>query len=316
MPLDYSEVLVTGGAGFIGSHIVDRLLDKGLKVRVLDNLSTGEKKNTTQHKNNKNFQFTEGDIRNFDQVKKAVKGVDAVVHEAALVSVPLSVESPLLSREINVKGTLNLLKACVDEHVKRFVFASSCAVYGNTQTLPIHENLVPKPLSPYATDKLAAESYTQRFHEIYELETVCLRYFNVYGPRQKIGQYSGVIPIFIKSYLNNKAPTIYGIGEQKRDFVNVRDVVEANIQALTKQQAIREIFNVGTGKPTTINRLSAIIQNITDKTSIKPVYAESRPGEIKYSYGDITKIQKLLGYKPGVSLEDGLKELVEWSSNH
>lgn len=314
MPLDFSEILVTGGAGFIGSHIVDRLLDEGFKVRVLDNLSTGEIKNLAQHQNKKSFQFIEGDIRNFDLVKKTVKGVDAVFHEAALVSVTRSVENPLLSKEINVTGTVNLLKACVDAHVKRFVYASSCAVYGDTETLPNHENLAPKPLSPYAVDKLAAENYAKVFHNVYGLETASLRYFNVYGPRQKHGPYSGVISIFINRLLKNKPPIIYGDGEQTRDFINVKDVVEANMFALSKRKAVGEVFNISTGEATTINKLTETIQKIMDKTSLKPVHAEPRPGDIKHSYGDISKARRNLEYEPKVQLEKGLSELVKWYS--
>jgi len=311
MPLDFSEILVTGGAGFIGSHIVDRLLDEGFKVRVLDNLSTGEKKNLAQHQNNKSFQFIEGDIRNFDLVKNTVKGVDAVFHEAAVVSVTRSVEDPILSNEVNVTGTVNLLKACVDAHVKRFVYASSCAVYGDTETLPNHENLAPKPLSPYAVDKLAAEKYAKVFHNVYGLETVSLRYFNVYGPRQKYGPYSGVISIFINRLLENKPPIICGDGKQTRDFINVKDVVEANMLALSKRKAVGEVFNISTGEATTINKLTETIQKIMGKTSLKPVHAEPRPGDIKHSYGDITKARRNLEYNPKVRLEKGLSELVK-----
>jgi len=311
MPLDFSEILVSGGAGFIGSHIVDRLLDEGFKVRVLDNLSTGDVTNLAQYQNKKSFQFIEGDIRNFDLVKRTVKGVDAVFHEAALVSVSRSVENPLLSNEINVTGTVNLLNACVDAHVKRFVLASSCAVYGDTETLPNHENLAPKPLSPYAADKLAAETYAKVFHNVYGLETVSLRYFNVYGPRQKYGPYSGVISILINRLLENKPPIIYGDGEQTRDFINVKDVVEANMLALSKGEAVGEVLNISTGEATTINKLTETIQKIMGKTSLKPVHAEPRPGDIKHSYGDITNARKDLEYEPKVQLERGLSELVK-----
>jgi UDP-N-acetylglucosamine 4-epimerase len=311
MPIDFSEILVTGGAGFIGSHIVDRLLNEGFKVRVLDNLSTGEKKNLAQHQNKKTFQFIEGDIRNFELVKKTVKGVNAVIHEAALVSVTRSVETPLLSNEINVTGTLNLLKASVDAHVKRFVLASSCAVYGDTETLPNHEELAPKPLSPYAVDKLAAENYAKIFYNVYGLETVSLRYFNVYGPRQKYGPYSGVISNVINRLLENKPPTIYGDGEQTRDFISVKDVVEANMLALSNRKAVGEVFNISTGEPITINKLTEIIQKIMGKSFLKPVHAEPRPGDIKHSYGDITKARRNLGYEPRIQLEKGLSELVK-----
>ena len=311
MPLDFSEILVTGGAGFIGSHIVDRLLDEGFKVRVLDDLSTGEIKNLAAHQNKKSFQFIEADIRNFSVVKKAVEGVDAVIHEAALVSVTRSVENPLLSHEINLMGTVNLLNACKEAHVKRFVLASSCAVYGNTETLPIHENLEPNPLSPYAAHKLAAEKYAQKFYREDGVETVSLRYFNVYGPRQKYGPYSGVISIIINRFLENKAPIIFGDGSQTRDFVNVKDVVEANMLALSKKESVGEVFNVCTGEAVTINKLTETIQRIMNKTDLEPVHAEPRPGDIKHSYGDITKAERKLGYKPRVWLKQGLSELVQ-----
>jgi nucleoside-diphosphate-sugar epimerase len=312
MPLGFSEILVTGGAGFIGSHIVDRLLDEGLKVRVLDNLSTGEKKNLAQHKNKKMFQFIEGDIRNFDQVKKAVEGVDAAIHEAALVSVTRSVEDPQLSNDINVKGTINLLKACADLNVKRLVLASSCAVYGDTEILPNHENLTPKPLSPYAADKLANENYAKVFHKVYGLETVCLRYFNVYGTRQKPGPYSGVISVFVNLLRENKPLMIAGDGKQSRDFVNVKDVVEANIKALSNAEAVGEVFNISTGKATTINKLAETLQQIMGKTELKPVHVEPRPGDIKHSYGDISKAKNILGYAPKIQLENGLAEITKW----
>jgi nucleoside-diphosphate-sugar epimerase len=308
----YSKILVTGGAGFIGSHIVDRLLDEGFNVRVFDNLSTGDKKNLAQHKSKKNLQFIEGDIRNFDLVKKAVKGVDAIFHEAALVSVTRSVEDPLLANEVNVTGTLNLLKACVDAKVKRFVFASSCAVYGNSKILPNQENLMPMPLSPYAVSKLAAENYVKVFHVVYGLETVILRYFNVYGPRQKYGPYSGVISIFINSLLEDKPPTIYGDGKQTRDFVNVKDVIEANMLALSKRNAAGEVFNVSTGEAITINNLARTLQKIMGKTDFEPVYADARLGDVRDSYADISKTRKKLGYKPTVKLDKGLNELIKW----
>jgi UDP-N-acetylglucosamine 4-epimerase len=311
MPLDFPEILVTGGAGFIGSHIVDRLLDEGVEVRVLDDLSTGEKTNLASHQNNKSFRFIEGDIRNFDTVTKAVEDVDAVIHEAALVSVTRSVENPLLSHEINLMGTVNLLKACKEAHVKRFVLASSCAVYGDTQTLPIQENVELKPLSPYAAHKFAAEKYAQKFHKVHGLETVSLRYFNVYGPRQKYGPYSGVISILINRLLENKAPIIYGDGTQTRDFVNVKDVVEANMLALSKKKAVGEVFNISTGKAITINKLTETIQKIMDKTTLEPIHAEPRLGDIKHSYGDITKAKRKIGYKPRVQLEQGLSELIK-----
>jgi len=314
MVIDYSDILVTGGSGFIGSHLVDQLLEDGFRVRVIDDLSAGDKQNLAHCENNKSFEFIEGDIRDFDLVKKTVKGVDAVFHEAALVSVTRSVEDPLLSNEINVGGSLNLLKACVDTNVKRFVYASSCAVYGEAEVLPISEELSTKPLSPYAVDKLAVEKYAKVFHEAYGIETIGLRYFNVYGPRQKYGPYSGVISIFINSFLENKAPIIYGDGEQTRDFVNVKDVVKANMLALSKGSIAGQVFNISSGKAITINEIVKIIQKITDKESIDPVYSEPRVGDIKDSYAEIIKAQRNLEYEPKVQFEKGLEELIKWSS--
>jgi nucleoside-diphosphate-sugar epimerase len=314
MSIDFSEILVTGGAGFIGSNLVDRLLEDGFKVKVIDDLSTGDKQNLAHLENNESFEFIEGNIQDFDLIKKTVKGVDAVFHEAALVSVTRSVEDPLLSNEINVKGSLNLLKSCVNANVKRFVYASSCAVYGDAKVLPIPEDLSAKPLSPYAVDKLATENYAKVFYEVYGLETVGLRYFNVYGPRQKYGPYSGVISIFIKRFLENKPPTIYGDGEQTRDFVNVKDVVEANMLTLSKRDIAGEVFNISSGKAFTINKIVKIIQKITNKESIDPVYAEHRLGDIKHSYAKITKAQRNLQFEPKVQLEKGLEQLIKWYS--
>ncbi len=311
MPKSYSKILVTGGAGFIGSHIVDRLLEEGFEVTVIDNLSTGRRENIAHRQNRKDFHYIKGDIRDTALIKKVVEDVDAVFHEAALVSVPRSIENPLLANEINVSGTLNLLKACADANVKRFIHASSTAIYGDGETLPLHEKLTPQPMSPYAVSKLAAENYVKIYYEVYGLNTVCLRYFNVYGPRQTYSLYSGVITIFINRLLKNEPPIIYGDGKQTRDFIHVLDVVEANVLALTKKTAIGQVLNIATGNPTTINQLAAMLQQII-KTNLKPVYADSRPGDIKQSYADITKAKKLLQYNPKMSLKNGLTQLVEW----
>jgi len=308
---NFSLILVTGGAGFIGSHIVDRLISEGYSVRVLDNLSTGDINNLARHKNSRQLQFIKGDIRNHETVKKAVDGVDAILHEAALVSVTRSIEEPSLSRAINLQGTTNLLQAASDSNVKRFIFASSCAIYGDSEALPNSENQTPKPLSPYAEHKLAAEQQAQKFYKENGLETVSLRYFNVYGPRQKHGPYSGVISNVINCLQNNQPPIIYGDGLQTRDFTNVKDITEANILALTAQGAAGKVFNIGTGKPTTINKLALTIQKIMEKTTLKPVYAEPRAGDIKHSYADITKAKKILGYSPKVQLEEGIRELIQ-----
>lgn len=312
MPRKYSKVLVTGGAGFIGSHIADRLIDSDLEVTVIDDLSTGRLENIKHNMVKKDFRFIKADIRDYDSVKRLLKDVDVVFHEAALVSVVRSVENPLLTNDVNVTGTLNLLEASVDSGVKRFVYASSSSVYGDTKTLPKHEGLVPKPISPYAVSKMAAERYCLVFHEVFGLKTVCLRYFNVYGPRQIYGPYSGVISIFINRLLNDEPPIIYGDGKQTRDFTHVQNVVQASLLALNKRDAVGEVFNIATGVATSINELAAMLQGIMDKTYLKPVHTSPRPGDIRHSYADITKAKKVLGYDPKFSLRDGLAQLVEW----
>jgi len=309
----FSRVLVAGGAGFIGSHIVDRLLEEGMEVTVLDNLYAGQMENIRHHRNNKNFKFVRGDVRNLDLVQRAVKDVDAVFNDAAVVSVPRSMEDPILANEVNVGGTLNLIKACLDSGVKRFVQASSASVYGTTKTLPISEDTSPKPISPYAVSELAAENYARVFYAAYGLETVCLRYFNVYGPRQTFSVYSGVITIFVNQLLQNQQPIIFGDGKQTRDFVYVEDVVNANMLALTTKEAKGEVFNIATGIASTINKLVSYLQETMNKRDLKPVHKHPRPGDIRHSYASIEKAKKILGYEPKFSLKNGLTKLVEWS---
>lgn len=312
MARSYSKILVTGGAGFIGSHLVDRLLSDSFKVMVIDNLCTGRLENIAHHQNREDFHFIQGDVRNFKLVKRVMKDVDVVFHEAALVSVTRSVENPVLTNEVNVTGTLTLLKACLDSNVRRFIHASSSSVYGETETLPKHEALTPQPISPYAVSKLASESYVNVFHKVYGLETMCLRCFNVYGARQTYGPYSGVITIFMNRLLSDQPPIIYGDGEQTRDFTNVQDVVDANMLALTSKSAVGEVFNIATGVATTINQLTKMLQEITGKLDLKPVYTSPRPGDIRHSFADISKAKKVLGYYPKVSLREGLANLVKW----
>jgi len=308
---EFSRVLVTGGAGFIGSHIVDRLLEAGIEVTVLDNLFAGKIENIEQHMKNANFRFVKGDIRNSQLVRKIVKDVDAVFNDAAVVSVPRSVKKPLLANDVNVKGALTLLKASRDSNVKRFVQASSASIYGDTSTLPISEDMCPRPISPYAVSELAAENYARVFCSVYGLRTVCLRYFNVYGPRQTYSQYSGVITIFAKQLLQDQSPTIYGDGEQTRDFVFVEDVVQANMLALEKSNAIGETFNIATGRPTTIVKLVETLQKVMNKTDLRVIRKEARKGDIERSYASIERARKTLGYSPKFSLQEGLKKLTE-----
>lgn len=308
----YSKILVTGGAGFIGSHLIDRLLREGLEVTLIDNLSSGNLKNIKHHTGKKDFHFIQGDIRNFNLVKRTVKEADALFHEAAVLSWSNSWESLIHLNQVNVNGTLTLLKACLDSNVKRFIYASSAAVYGEIGLQPQHEDLTPKPISPYGVSKLSAEQYVQVFHKLYGLETVCLRYFNAYGPRQTYGPYSGVIINFINRISNNKPPVIYGDGEQTRDFVNIKDVINASMLALAKKSAVGEVFNIGTGVATRINELAETLQQIMNKTDIKPIYADSRPADIRHSCANINKAKKILGYDPKIPLRNGLGELVKW----
>jgi len=308
---DYSKVLVTGGAGFIGSHLVDRLLKEGIEVVVLDNLQGGRLENISQHLGKENLCFVRGDIRNYRLARNLVRGVDAIIHQAARVSVPESIEDAVLTNDVNVNGTLNLLKASVEADVKRFVYASSCAVYGDAEVMPIKENCLPKPSSPYGASKLAAENYVQVFHKVFRLKTVCLRYFNVYGSRQINSYYSGVITQFVNRLKKNLPPVIFGDGEQSRDFVHVQEVVEANMLALRIKGVEGETFNIATGVATTINQLASTLLEITNKSCLKVVHSKPRKGDVKHSVGDTSKAQKKLHYHVKFSLKEGLKELVD-----
>ncbi|MGA2767334.1 MAG: SDR family oxidoreductase [Candidatus Bathyarchaeia archaeon] len=305
------KVLVTGGAGFIGSHLVDRLLAEGFEVTVLDDFSSGKMQNISHHKNAKELHVVHGDVRDTGLVKNVVEDVDSIFHEAALVDVALSVEEPFLFNDVNVVGTLNLLRVCADSGIKRFVFASSAAVYGISGPAKKREGMLPRPISPYGVTKLASENYVRVFSELCGLETVCLRYFNVYGPRQGVGSsYSGVITAFLSRLLNSQAPVIHGDGRQTRDFVNVDDVVAANMLALKSKNAVGEVFNIASGRATTISDLAKVMQRITEKECLKPVYAEPRPGDIKHCWADITKAERLLGFHPKVKIDGGLLKLV------
>jgi nucleoside-diphosphate-sugar epimerase len=291
---------------------VDRLLDEGFEVTVLDNFSAGHMQNVLNHNNTKRFHLVQGDIRNATLVKKVAKDVDAVFHQAALVDVALSVEDPLLFNDVNVVGTLTLLNACLDSNVKRFIFASSAAVYGDSVPAEKSENMLPKPMSPYAVSKLAAEYYVRAFHELYDLGTVSLRYFNVYGPRQGFASsYSGVITVFISQLLKGQPPVIHGDGNQTRDFVHVHDVVSANMLAFQSNNVVGEVFNVASGTSMAIKDLAKILQKITRTEHLRPIFTDSRPGDVRSSLGNINKAEKL-GFHPKVQLGDGLSKLIEW----
>jgi len=311
----HENILVTGGAGFIGSHIVDRLMEEGFDVTVIDNLDTGRLENIAHHENKKEFHFVRGDIRDFDLVKETMRDIDAVFHEAALASVTRSVKNPILTNDINVGGTLNLLKASSDLGVKRFVFASSAAIYGDAESPLKKEDMVPNPTSPYGVSKLAAENYVRVFYRAYGLETVCLRFFNVYGPRQNVdihGSYGGAISIFINRILKRLPPIIYGDGKQTRDFVYVKDVVEANMQALKKKNASGEVFNISTGKKISVNQVAEALKDIMNRKDLKTVHTDPRPTDIRHGYADISKAKQILGYNSKFSIKEGLTELVDW----
>ena len=302
------KVLVTGGAGFIGSYLAEGLARRGCRVIILDDLSTGKRENIEQLPNQDKLEFIEGSILTLPLLQKLFKGVDHVFHQAAIPSVPKSIENPLASHEANVTGVLNVLIAARDSGVKKVIYASSCAVYGDTPTLPQGEDMLPSPQSPYAVNKLAGEYYCQVFSQTYGLATVCLRYFNVYGPRQDPGsQYAAVIPRFIRGALEGGSLTIFGEGEQTRDFIFVKDVVEANI--LAAEGTANGVFNIGGGQGITINELANLVLDITG-SKVAPSYQEPRPGDIRHSLADITKA-KTFGYEPKYSLEEGLRQTLK-----
>lgn len=304
------KVLVTGGAGFIGSHVVDRLVNEGYHVRVLDDLSTGKLDNIQGHLSSGKVELVKGDIRDASLVKESLDGVSVVIHMAALVSVPLSVENPDLTFDINLLGSLNLLRKSVENHIDRFVFVSSCAVCGDPESLPVTEQARTNPISPYAESKLVGERYCLGFSERQLLGSVVLRFFNVYGPRQGMNDYSGVITRFIDRCRQRLPLTIYGDGSQTRDFVNVADVAKAVLASMKSSKAEGEVLNIGSGKPTSINELAKTVVELVGVDS-EVSYVKSRAGDIKDSYADISKAKKLLGYEPEVSLRDGLQVLVE-----
>ena len=302
------KALVTGGAGFIGSHIVDRLISDGHEVVVLDDFSTGHRSNLTE---NKALTIVEGDISNFDTVKQCMQGIDWVFHKAAVASVPKTVNDPVGSSLVNYQGTLHLLEAARNNNVKRFVFASSAALYGDEPTLPKVETMCPVTLSPYAVDKFASESACSMYTKLYGLETVCLRYFNVYGPKQDPSSpYSGVISIFTDKLRKNEVPTIFGDGEQTRDFVFVSDVVEANMKAVTTEGCAGQFFNVATANKITLNDLLIILSDIYD-VEFNVNYGQPRLGDIKESYAVVDKAASILKWKPAVELKQGLQLLCE-----
>jgi dTDP-glucose 4,6-dehydratase len=306
-----STILVTGGAGFIGSQIVDRLMAEGAHVRVIDDMSNGSKENLAQWKDDERFRLIMGDIRDSEEVNESLKDVDFVFHEAAKVSVPASVKNPTLTMDVNASGTCVVLDECRKADVEKVVVASSSSVYGDTPTLPKTEDMPLKPLSPYAASKLAEEKLAIAFCETYDLDVTALRYFNVYGPRQRSGAYAGVIAIFIRQALAGKPVTIDGDGQQSRDFTFVNDVVDCNLLSVTKSQAKGEVYNVGGGSRITIEELADKIIEITGSSS-KKEFGPPRPGDVRHSLAGIDKAQSQLGYDPETDMDTGLRKTIDW----
>ena len=303
--------LVTGGAGFIGSNLVDGLLSKGFGVRVLDNLSTGNPENLTRASSR--IEFIKGDLRSEKKVQKAIRGVSYVFHMAAIASVPQSVARPVETHEVNVTGTFRLLEASRKAGVKRFIFTSSSAVYGETDKFPSSEEDLPRPESPYAASKIMGEYYCRNFSKLYGLETVSLRYFNVYGPRQNPkSRYANVIPIFFKKILGHVPPEVHWDGKQSRDFVYVDDVVTANLLAMKKPGISGEAFNIGSHSEARVIDCLKEIQKVLGVKKVKIVHSPKRAGDVRRTFADISKARRFLGYRPGVNFEEGFRRTVYW----
>ncbi len=307
--------LITGGAGFIGSNLAEALVEQGQAVRILDNFSTGKWHNLDGLKDK--IEIVNGDIRYLNTVMEAMTDVDYVLHQAALPSVPRSIETPLESNDVNINGTLNILYAAKEKGVKRVVYAASSSAYGDTPTLPKVETMKPSPLSPYAVNKLAAEQYCSVFYKVYGLETVALRYFNIFGRRQDPNSYySAVIPKFIKAYLNGTSPVIYGDGEQSRDFTYIDNVISANLLACkAPKEAAGEVYNIACGDRITLNELASELKALTKGTT-DAEHGRPRAGDIKHSLADISKAKELLGYKVLVPASEGLRRTAEWFMQH
>jgi len=304
------KFLVTGGAGFIGSNICRKLICQGCFVRIIDNLLTGKKSNLADIIDR--IEFIQADMGDEKVARAAMKGMDVVLHLGALPSVPRSVDDPAAAHRHNVDATFTLLLAARDAGVKRFVYASSSAAYGDTPTLPKVETMPPQPMSPYAVGKLTGEYYCSVFYQVYGLETISLRYFNVFGPYQDpTSQYAAAIPAFVTTILKDKPPTVYGDGEQSRDFTYVDNVVEANLLAARAKHTKGEVVNIACGEDVTVNAIIKMINELLGK-KIRPIYAASRPGDIKHSLADITAAEKLLGFRPTVSFKQGLRLAIDW----
>lgn len=311
------NVLVTGGAGFIGSNLVEALLadERVGKVRVMDNLATGHLKNLREFWHHPKFEFLEGDIREYEMCRKAMEGMQLVSHQAALGSVPRSIADPLTSNAVNITGTLNIFMAAKESNVERVVYAASSSTYGDHPALPKVEEHIGKPLSPYAVTKYVNELYADVFHRSYQLNTIGLRYFNVFGYKQDPDNpYAAVIPIFFKAVLKGIPPTINGDGETSRDFTFVTNAVQANLKALFTENplALNQVYNVACGQRTSLTQLFYLICEAVGRKDMKPIYGPERKGDIKHSLADISKAEKLLGYKPMVSVREGILKAAEW----
>lgn len=315
-----SKILITGGAGFIGSNLVEHFLGKGQQVVVLDNFATGHRHNLVQHSNNPNFTLIEGDIRNNADCQKAVEGADYVLHQAALGSVPRSIKDPQTSNEVNVTGFLNMLVAARDAGVKRFIYAASSSTYGDSENLPKVEDVIGKPLSPYAITKYVNELYADIFSKTYGLETVGLRYFNVFGRRQDPnGAYAAVIPLFVKKFMNHESPVINGTGDYSRDFTYIDNVIQMNELAMTTDNsaAVNTVYNTAVGDRTTLNQLVGYLKEFLTEydaeiANVEIIHGQNRQGDIPHSLASIEKARQLLGYEPTHVILDGLKEAVKW----
>jgi len=303
-----AKALVTGGAGFIGSNLVRALLERGDDVRVLDNFSTGNRANLE----GLDVEIVEGELRSYERVHNAVRGTETVYHLGALGSVPRSVQDPLTSSAVNVEGTLNVLLAARDEGIRRVVFSSSSSVYGAKTDLPVNESLAADPISPYGVAKLAAERYCVSFSRVYEsFETVVLRYFNVFGPRQSpFSQYAAMVPLFITAVMSGEPVTVYGDGEQSRDFTYITNVIDATVRAAYAENASGRIFNVAAGSPASVNDVADAISRIVGMP-VEKSYAPPRPGDIRDSWADVSAARDVLGYVPSVGLEDGLRRTID-----
>ena len=303
--------VVTGGAGFIGSALVRRLLEEdGARVAVIDNLLTGKRENLDEVWSR--IEFHAADVRDYDAVAPVVRGADTVFHLAAIPSVPRSIEDPVPSHEVNIGGTFQLLRACASSGVRRVVYAASSSAYGDTPHLPKVETMAPQPLSPYALQKLTGEYYARIFYLCYGLETVSLRYFNVYGPRQDPSSpYSGVISIFLRAILERRRPTIFGDGEQSRDFTYVEDVVSLTVKAARAPGVAGKVYNAGNGGQYTLNQIWRLLEEI-EGVSLPPIYAPPRPGDVRHSRADTTAAVRDLGHQPRYSLEEGLRRTLDW----